>query len=183
MLVASLALLCVLGGPALARIARSRRRWRRIGQGESPATNAWREIEDTAADLGMEKALLRAHTGEAVLERLEETDMVVDAGAVTAARSILALANEERYATAPDSMRRHAGGGADGGAGEGSGEGADTPADGAARAPRDRQDIGGALGLVIGELRAQATTSRRLRARLWPPSVVSAASRASRRTR
>ncbi|MFT0848298.1 transglutaminaseTgpA domain-containing protein [Actinomycetaceae bacterium L2_0104] len=185
MLVASLALLCVLGGPALARIARSRRRWRRIGQGESPATNAWREIEDTAADLGMEKALLRAHTGEAVLERLEETDMVVDAGAVTAARSILALANEERYATAPDSMRRHAGGGADGGAGEGegSGEGADTPADGAARAPRDRQDIEGALGLVIGELRARATTSRRLRARLWPPSVVSAASRASRRTR
>ncbi len=128
-----------LGWPGLWRLLRRRRRWNSIRRGERPASEAWSELEDTAVDLGLDVSQLRARTGEAVIELLVESRMLIGEQAITGARTILRAANEEKYAAA---------------------------------VPEETWDIEGNLNLVTANLWARPEGGQRLRARLWPRSVV-----------
>jgi len=94
----------VLLVPALVRRVRRRRRIAASEltggprSGGRPATSAWREVRDTALDLGLlaSGAPPRARTDDALLEALADRGVLAGAG-LDAARAILAAANAERF--------------------------------------------------------------------------------------
>lgn len=172
-----LALVAVPGGWRLIRRAG---RWRSIRGGPHPASNAWAEVEDTAVDLGMDVAQVRARTGEAVIELLVESGALEREEAISAASGLLGAANEERYS--PGLGRESQAGEAlspEGtlGSDEAVLDAEVGPHVGAGPHAEAALDVGAALDAVSAELRAHATAGQRLRARLWPRSVISRTSR------
>ncbi|MGO1594058.1 MAG: transglutaminaseTgpA domain-containing protein [Ancrocorticia sp.] len=138
------AALLALAIPAMARAART------IGRRNRSATHAWAEVEETAVDLGLDASDLRARTGEAVIEHLVATRMLINPDAIAAARAILAAADKEQYGAPGDTA--------------------------APDRPAPHPDN---LRTVLAELRRQSSRRLRVSARLWPRSLVHRGARIS----
>lgn len=153
-------LLVIAGGPAGARAYRSRRRAAVILRGDHPARTAWREVVDSAVDLGLDTSGLRALTWEAVCERLVASGLVCGDEAVAGAEYILEEANVERYGNGVS------------GAGSRSEDGAasngETPEEDGARFA-----LLAALNTVVANMWANVTGAARVKARILPSSMLS----------
>lgn len=142
----AVALLCT---PAVKRWLRARRRARAIAAGDRPASHAWEELRDTAADLALVapaegRAGPRAQTAEALIDHLEAQHAL--AGSAAAAARVLAdRMVDERY-----------------GAGS---------TDRDLQGPGGPADISELLRISVDELRAGTGFGARLQARLLPRSI------------
>ncbi|MFT3943320.1 MAG: transglutaminaseTgpA domain-containing protein [Ancrocorticia sp.] len=148
-------LLALAGSPAGLGLYRSRRRAAMILAGKHPAGAAWVELVDTAADLGMDLSGMRAQTAEATRERLAESGLVTSAEAVAGTELILERANAERYGAPVPGAER---------SGENGAEASDKPGEGS--------ELGVALAVIVADMRANATRGARVKAVLWPRSVM-----------
>ena len=155
-------LLVVAGGPAGARAYRSRRRAAVIVRGDHPARTSWREVVDSAVDLGLDTSGLRALTWEAVCERLVASGLVNGDEAIADAEYILAKANAERYGAGVSVAGSHS---------------EDVAASNGEEDVEDaaRSALLAALNTVVANMRANVTRAERVKARILPNSMLSRA--------